>query len=121
MRVVEAVRRLDPALEGKQDTRLAIRVGIHTGLVVIGRVGAGGRHEYLALGETPNIAARLQNLADPDTVLISATTNRLTRGYFDTRELGRHVLKGVAQPRASSRHSTRAAPELAWTRLGPRL
>jgi class 3 adenylate cyclase len=48
-----------------------VRLGVHTGLVVIGNVGAGARHEPLALGETPNIAARLQALAAPNTLVIS--------------------------------------------------
>ena len=53
---------------------VAVRLGVHTGLVVIGDVGAGARHEPLALGETPNIAARLQALAAPNTLVISAAT-----------------------------------------------
>ena len=59
-----------------------MRLGIHTGLVVVGEMGSGGRHEQLALGETPNLAARLQGLAAPDTVVISAATHRLVQGYF---------------------------------------
>jgi predicted ATPase len=78
--------------------RLAVRVGIHTGLVVVGEVGAGGRHEHLALGDTPNIAARLQGLAEPDTVVISETTFRLVQGYFTCHDRGRHTLKGLDTP-----------------------
>ena len=55
------------------------RIGIHTGLVVVGEIGGGARREQLALGETPNVAARLQALAQPDTVVISAATQRLRR------------------------------------------
>src|SRR5207245_6160458 len=61
---------------------LQVRIGIHTGLVVVGEIGGGGRHEQLALGETPNIAARLQGLAAPDTVVISAATARLVQSAF---------------------------------------
>ena len=53
---------------------LAVRLGIHTGLVVVGEVGGGSRQEHLALGETPNVAARLQGLAAPNTLVISAAT-----------------------------------------------
>src|SRR2546426_12178924 len=81
-----------------QDVRRAVRVGIHTGLVVVGEMGGGGRQEQLALGDTPNIAARLQGLAAPDTVLISAATQRLIQGYFTCHALGSQTLKGVATP-----------------------
>jgi class 3 adenylate cyclase len=74
--IIEAIDTLNTRLERDRGIRLAVRVGIHTGLVVVGAMG-GGRHEYLALGETPNIAARLQGLAAPDTVVISATTHQL--------------------------------------------
>ena len=77
---------------------LAVRVGIHTGLVVVGEMGGGGRQEQLALGDTPNIAARLQGLAAPNTVVISAATQRLIQGYFTCHELGSQTLKGVATP-----------------------
>jgi class 3 adenylate cyclase/predicted ATPase len=79
-------------------SRLAVRVGIHTGLVVVGEVGAGDRHEHLALGDTPNIAARLQGLAEADTVVISETTFRLVQGYFTCHDRGRHALKGLDTP-----------------------
>ena len=78
--------------------RLAVRIGIHTGLVVVGEVGAGDRHEHLALGDTPNIAARLQGLAEADTVVISETTFRLVQGYFTYHDRGRHALKGLDTP-----------------------
>ena len=67
-------RRSIAAWQQEQGVRLAVRVGIHTGLVVVGEMGGGSRQEQLALGETPNIAARLQGLAAPDTVVISAAT-----------------------------------------------
>src|SRR5713226_6854696 len=61
---------------------LHVRIGIHTGLVVVGEIGGGAKREQLALGETPNLAARLQGLAEPDTVVISTATQRLVEGYF---------------------------------------
>jgi class 3 adenylate cyclase/predicted ATPase len=76
---------------------LAVRLGIHTGLVVIGAMGDQGRHEHLALGETPNIAARIQGLAAPNTVAISDATSRLVQGYFACQDLGAHALRGVPE------------------------
>jgi hypothetical protein len=61
-------------------------------------VGGGRRQEQLALGETPNLAARLQWLAAPDTVVLSATTLRLVQGYFTVQDLGAQTPKGVAAP-----------------------
>jgi class 3 adenylate cyclase/predicted ATPase len=79
--------------------RLQVRVGIHTGLVVVGEMGAGEVREKTAVvGETPNIAARLQELAEPNSVVVSSTTHRLVMGFFECRELGPHTLKGFSQP-----------------------
>src|SRR5262245_19684541 len=61
--MVEAVGTLNTRFERAPGVRLAVRLGIHTGVVVVGEMGGGGRQEHLALGETPNIAARLQTLA----------------------------------------------------------
>jgi predicted ATPase/class 3 adenylate cyclase len=76
---------------------VAVRLGVHTGLAVVGDVGAGARHEPLALGETPNIAARLQSLAAPNTLVISAATQQLVAGYFRCKTLGTRTLPGLAQ------------------------
>ena len=64
----------------------------------MGDIGEGARHERLALGEAPNLAARLQALASPDTVLISATTARLVHGWFVCETLGDQTLKGFPEP-----------------------
>jgi class 3 adenylate cyclase/tetratricopeptide (TPR) repeat protein len=98
MGMVEAIDTLNSRLGQWQSIRLAVRVGIHTGLVVVGEIGGGGRQEQLALGDTPNIAARLQGLAAPDTVVISAATARLVQGYFTWQELGAHAARGVPAP-----------------------
>ena len=96
--IVEALRALNAHLEQERGLRVAVRLGIHTGLVVVGQMGEGERHEQLALGETPNIAARLQGLAAPDTVVISAATYQLVQGLFTYQVLDTPPLKGVAQP-----------------------
>jgi class 3 adenylate cyclase/predicted ATPase len=96
--LVEGMSPLNHHLAQRQGIRLAIRVGIHTGLVVVGAMGEGGRQEQLALGDTPNIAARLQGLAAPDTVVISAVTHQLVQGLFTCQALSTPPLKGVAHP-----------------------
>ena len=79
--------------------RLAVRLGIHTGLVVAGELGGGATREPLAIvGETLNIAARLQGVAEPNTVVISAATYQLVQGLFACGDLGTPRLKGVATP-----------------------
>jgi class 3 adenylate cyclase/predicted ATPase len=95
--MIEAMGALAISLE-QQGVRLAIRVGIHTGPVVVGEMGAGGRREQLALGETPNVAARLESLAAPNTVVISAALQQLVQGYFVCDDLGTYALKGVDTP-----------------------
>ena len=77
---------------------IQVRIGIHTGPVVLGQMGGGSRHEQLALGETPNIAARLQGVAQPDEVVISAATHHLVAGLFETQDQGRIDVKGLSLP-----------------------
>ncbi len=96
--ILKAIETLNNGLKQKRHIELSVRLGIHTGLVVIGEMGGDGRQEQLALGETPNLAARIQHIAQPDTVVISSATHRLIQGYFDCEPLGEHNLKGVAQP-----------------------
>lgn len=77
---------------------LAARVGISSGPVIVGEIGGTSDTTSIdAVGETPNIAARLQTLASPNTVLISETTRRLLAGAFDYQDLGRHELKGISK------------------------
>jgi class 3 adenylate cyclase/predicted ATPase len=109
--IVQAIATLNTRLTAQHGVELAVRVGIHTGPVVVGVMGGGGRHEHLALGETPNLAARLQALAPANAVVISAVTARLVRNTFHVEDLGTHVLPGVAEPMAVSRvHGLLATP-----------
>ena len=79
--------------------RLQVRIGIHTGLVVAGEMGTEDQPEHLAIvGETPNLAARIQGQAEPDEVVISAATYRLVEGLFVCEERGQPELKGVSVP-----------------------
>jgi predicted ATPase/class 3 adenylate cyclase len=91
---IEAVRRLDV-----NSVKLQTRIGIATGLVVVGDViGEGPAQEQTVVGETPNLAARLQALAEPDTVVIGAGTRRLLGDLFEYRDLGPVEVKGIATP-----------------------
>ena len=100
LELVEAMAPLNTRLEPQYGVRVAVRIGLHTGLVVIGEMGGGNRQEQLAMGDTPNIAARLQGLAAPNTVVLSAVTARLVHEAFVLEERGLHHFKGVAEPMA---------------------
>ena len=132
--LVDRVSQLDQAEE------LHARVGIATGLVVVG----GEVVEHDVAGDTPNLAARLQVLVEPDTVVIAASTRRLTGDLFEYRDLGEIELKGIAEPvpawqvlrpsavasrfRGPAQIGTQPAADLCWrptrdfrpTRRGPR-
>jgi class 3 adenylate cyclase/tetratricopeptide (TPR) repeat protein len=93
--IVAAIGRLDATSVGK----LQVRVGIATGLVVVGDlVGEGAAQEQAVVGETPNLAARLQALAEPGAVVIAAATRRLLGNLFGLQALGRQEVKGIAEP-----------------------
>jgi class 3 adenylate cyclase/tetratricopeptide (TPR) repeat protein len=86
-------------LQTDAGTRLQVRVGIATGVVVVGDLtGEGDAKEQTVVGETPNLAARLQAFAKPGTVLICESTHRLTEGHFECRNLGPVALKGWTNP-----------------------
>src|SRR5262249_36792076 len=99
--MVEAVRDISAHLTA--DRQLAVRVGIHTGSVVVSQLGGGARQETLAVGKATNLAARLQGLALPNIVVMSASTQRLVPGLFVVQELAVQELKGIAQPVACYR------------------
>ncbi len=93
--VVEAV----PKLTTTAGARLQVRVGIATGLVVVGDlIGSGEAQERGIVGETPNLAARLQALAEPNAVVIADSTRRLLGNLFELKDLGPRDLKGIADP-----------------------
>jgi class 3 adenylate cyclase/predicted ATPase len=78
--------------------RFQVRVGLHTGLVVVGETLGAGQSEPLALGETPNLASRVQAEAQPGSVVITDATRRLVAGHFTLEDMGERSLKGIAQP-----------------------
>jgi class 3 adenylate cyclase/tetratricopeptide (TPR) repeat protein len=90
--IVQAVKGLAVA------RRLAVHIGIATGPVVVGPAKDGDGADGLAVGETPNVAARLQGLAGVDQVVIGSTTRRLVNNRFEVTDLGEHPLKGIVKP-----------------------
>src|SRR5262249_32938638 len=94
--------RLQATLPAHGCAPLQVRIGIHTGLVVAGEMGVGDSPEPRAIvGETPNLAARLQEQAPPNSVVISASTSRLVTGLFECQDLGPQLLKGFSVPLAA--------------------
>jgi class 3 adenylate cyclase len=96
--------------------------GLNDGLVVVGSIGSDLRMDYTAVGDTTNVAARLQQVGEPGKVTISESTHRLVRGYFDMRSLGEVHLKGKAEPVAAweivAAHETRTRLEVEADRAG---
>src|ERR1700687_6358958 len=81
----------------KTHAALQTRVGIATGLVVVGDlIGSGSSQEQAIVGDTPNLAARLQGIAEPNSVVISETTRKLVGSLFELRDLGPRKLKGIS-------------------------
>jgi predicted ATPase len=127
-RAVHAALGIGRALESYQ-TELAprgisfrARQGLNTGLVVVGSIGSDLRMDYTAVGDTTNVAARLQQAGEPGRVTISEATYRLVRGYFETRPLGELHLKGKAESIAAwevvAAHETRTRLEVEADRGG---
>jgi class 3 adenylate cyclase len=91
------------ALETKFGARPRMRIGINTGLAVVGRVQAGEEASATVLGDTVNVAARLRTLAEPGTILLSEDTHRLTQGLIEASFTGAHAMKGKADPQKAYR------------------
>ena len=98
--VVKRVTALDPLPDGGHAPALHVRVGMATGRVVVGDLIGSTRAslEQAVAGETPNLAARIQDQAEPDTVLVAPSTHRLAGSAFRYRDLGPHRLKGIPDP-----------------------
>ncbi len=103
LEIVRSIQTISVPGPGDALRYLAVRVGIHTGLVVVGEVGTGLRREQLALGQTPNVAARIQGWAEPNTLVISAATAQLVGAHVNLEELGTQQFDGVTNPLAVSR------------------
>jgi class 3 adenylate cyclase len=96
--IVEAMRQFQARHVHDEEKRFAVRVGMHTGLVVMSVLGQHDARGPLALGQTPIIAAQVQGLALPNTVAISPATQRLVEGYVVTQALGIYPLDGATEP-----------------------
>ena len=124
--LVEAVAQRNPQLQARHGVQLAVRIGIHTGPVVVAEMGRGASRERLAMGETTNVAAHLQAVAAPNRVYLSAATLRLIHGVFQTCDLGLRELKAGRQIHAHEAERVigtptgfdRVAPEQPTTFVG---
>jgi class 3 adenylate cyclase len=95
LEIIEGLEKLNRLILRHYDLRVAVRIGIHRGLVVIGEIGAGNKREVLAVGETTNIAAKLQSSAEPNTLVVSAEVQRLIRDEMLTEPCGSPSVEGT--------------------------
>lgn len=94
----DAVAELGERLHRERGVELRVRIGIHTGPVVVGVLGDNRSMNYTAVGDTANLGARLQALAEPGTVLVSEATRRMVPGMFEMRLAGSFHVRGKAEP-----------------------
>lgn len=96
--IIKEIKLLALELKNTFDIDFAVRIGIHTGIVIAGEMGVAASRERLAVvGDPPNVVARIQALAEPNTIVLSANTYRLTNEHISATSLGEHVLKGVSK------------------------
>jgi class 3 adenylate cyclase/tetratricopeptide (TPR) repeat protein len=95
--VRDAMCEFNATLAAERGIELPARIGVHTGPVVVGAVGNDWKMDYTAIGDTTNLAARLEGLAEPGTILVSEATARLVRGFFRMREVGPLSVKGKSE------------------------
>jgi class 3 adenylate cyclase len=96
--LLEQLREYTRELKREKGLEFAVRMGINSGDVVVGKIGDDLRMDYTAQGQTVGLAQRMESVADPGCICVSDTTARLVSGYFDLEELGEFNLKGVAEP-----------------------
>ncbi len=96
--IQEALGDFNRRLHARPGLDLTARIGIHTGPVVVGTVGNDLKMDYTAIGDTTNLASRLQSLAAPGRILVSESTHRLVRGFFEVRAAGPFEVRGKAEP-----------------------
>jgi class 3 adenylate cyclase/tetratricopeptide (TPR) repeat protein len=96
--VREALEPLSARLQAAHGIPLQVRIGINTGPVVVGPVGNDRKMDYTAIGDTTNLASRLQTLAPPGAILISESTHRLVRGFFAVEPVGPLGVRGKSEP-----------------------
>ncbi|MCP4003883.1 MAG: hypothetical protein GY725_06775, partial [bacterium] len=96
--IQKALEQLHTRVRSEGGVELTARIGIHTGTVVVGTMGNDLKTDYTAIGDTTNLAARLQSLASPGSILISEATSSLVRGHFRTKSVGPLEVKGKSEP-----------------------
>jgi class 3 adenylate cyclase/tetratricopeptide (TPR) repeat protein len=98
--IQRALRAYGEELQARRGLALQMRIGLNTGLVVVGKIGDDLRMDYTAVGDTTNLAARMQQMARPGSVLVSEATHRAVGGFFETLDLGEMPVKGHTPVRA---------------------
>ena len=96
--MLAAMDALNQRLLKEKGLTIKVRLGLHTGMVVVGTAGGQGQSLMHAIGEGPNLASRIQNEARPNTLVISEVTKKLVSAHFETEHLGAFNLKGFAEP-----------------------
>ena len=96
--IKETITGYSEQLKGERGVEIRLRLGLNTGLVVVGRIGDDLRMDYTAVGDTTHLAARMQGLAEPDTILITEATHRFVAGLFQTLRVGPVSVKGRSEP-----------------------
>jgi class 3 adenylate cyclase/tetratricopeptide (TPR) repeat protein len=98
MAIRETISGYSEQLRRDNGLELCLRMGLNTGLVVVGRIGDDLRMDYTAVGDTTNLAARMQTLAEPGAIVVTASTHRLVEGYVRSEPLGAVRVKGRSDP-----------------------
>jgi class 3 adenylate cyclase len=101
--ILQRLKEAEPELEAKHGVRPQLRIGLNTGLAVVGQVEGGADAAVTVLGDTVNFAARLQSLAEPGSICMSEATHRLVQGMVDATFAGEHAIKGKSEPQKAYR------------------
>jgi class 3 adenylate cyclase len=94
----DALRRYADELRIAKGISFAVRMGLNSGEVVVGKIGDDLRMDYTALGHTANLAARMEQIAEPRRIYLAEATAQTCQGFFALRDLGRHEVRGLSEP-----------------------
>src|SRR5262245_19494399 len=94
----DALRRYADELRIARGVNFSVRMGTNSGEVVVGKIGDDLRMDYTALGHTANLAARMEQIAEPGRICLAEATAQICQGFFALRDLGRHEVRGLSQP-----------------------